>query len=299
MAQLKSNGVMHNLRSSGVSIYDNSMLATFITCPRMFDYRHNQGLVAKNREPAVALEFGLSVHRALELWQKTSKDDDKAINEFVQGFAPFEEQPKISPKTGKELGATYTVLYGCSVLTEYFRRYRNDEREVVELESPLAEEVADGVFIAGKVDKIVSSPKSLVFADYKTTKYMNQFLLNPNPQFMTYKFLSEKLTGKPVSGELDIIGVSKSKSLDELLRREPFDYTSHQMSEWRKSLLGLVSMIEKAKQENFWPQTWRCQPFFRDCDFMPLCTMPNAEGHDRLVESVYKVEYWDPFKETD
>ena len=295
---LRPNGVLQDLRASGVDIYDNSMIASFITCPRMFRYRHQKGLIPKHREPSIPLHFGLSVHLALQIWQSTGKDDQQAMQAFVESFTPFEEPSTFSPKTNKELAATYTVLYGCTVLDEYFRRYRNDVREVIALETPLAEEVGDGMFIAGRVDKIVHG-QGLVFADYKTSKYLTGVLINPNPQFMTYKFLSEKLTGKPVSGELDMIGVSKTKPVDELLRREPFNYTDYQMEAWRRSLLGWMRRIKLCVQTDEWEQSWRCQPFFRDCDYMPLCTLPEPNMEDRLIETMYDTDYWDPFKETD
>lgn len=288
---------LQSLQAQGIEIYDNSTLSALITCPRMCKYRHKLGLVPKATEPRPALEFGLAVHAALETWQAHGKDDNKAIQQFVEMFTPNEEQPTLG-KSGKELAATYTVLYGCSILGEYFNKYRNDTREIIQLESPLAEEVGPHVFLAGRVDKIVKGPLGLVFADYKTTKYMNDFIINPNPQFMTYKFLCEKLTGEKVSGELDIIGVSKSKSLAELLRREPFDYSPYQMDQWRASVVALINLMHQYEQADFWPQTWRCQPFFKNCHYLPLCTLPRPEAHDRLVESMYEVNHWDPFLET-
>jgi hypothetical protein len=288
--------VLQDLRDSGIEIYDNSSLSALITCPRMFYYRHELGLAPRQEEPSTPLQFGLSVHLALETWQARGKDDSQAIAHFVESFSPYEESPTIG-KSGKELGATYTVLYGCSLLGEYFHKYRSDNREIVQLETPLAEEVEPGTYIAGRVDKIVRGSYGLVFADYKTTKYMNDFLINPNPQFMTYKFMCEKLTGERVSGELDVLGVSKTKPLAELLRREPFDYTDYQMTEWRKSVTALIKLVGQYRSAEFWPQTWRCRPFFRDCSFMPLCTLPSREPHDRLIEELYEVKRWDPFQE--
>ena len=290
----KPRGVIRELQSQGIEIDDNSMLKSFINCPRMFEYGHILGLTPVSSRPAPALEFGLAIHLALENWYQ-GKDDGRAIKSFVESFTPHEEPPKIG-RTGKELSATYTVLYGCSILTEYFRRYRNDTREIIMLETPIAEELAEGVFLAGRVDKIVKSSRGYVFVDYKSTKYMNDFLINPNSQFMTYKFLSEKLTGEKVTGELDIIGVSKSKGVGELLRREPFDYTDYQMQEWKKSVIQIVKNIGRCKEQGFFPQTWNCKPFFRDCAYMPLCTLPVEETREKLVENLYRVEFWDPFK---
>lgn len=289
-----SVSVLKDLQAQGIAIYDMSSISSLITCPRMFYYRHILGLVPAHIEPSIALQFGLAVHLSLETWQAHGKDDKKALETFANSFAAYEEQPQIG-KSGKELSATYTVLYGLSLLGEYFCKYRSDTRQIIQLETPLAEQISDQIYLAGRVDKIMRSSRGLVFADYKTTKYMTNFLVNPNPQFMNYKFLCEKLTGESVTGELDVLGVSKTKSLHELLRREPFDYTPYQMQMWKESVVRLIGQITSYKQENFWPQTWRCQPFFRNCDFLPLCTLPNQDAHDKLVGSMYTVSYWDPF----
>lgn len=294
---MSKQSILQDLRAQGIEIYDNSSLSSLITCPRMFYYRHELGLVRIHEEPSTPLQFGLAVHSSLETWQAYGKDDQKALNVFVTAFAPYEEKPQIG-KSGKELAALYTVIYGCNILTEYFNTYRTDKREIIQLETPLAEQVEGNVFIAGRVDKIVKSSRGLVFADYKTTKYMNDFMLVPNPQFMTYKHLAEQLTGQKVSGELDIIGVSKTKSLAELLRREPFDYTNDQMYAWRESVKAWVGQIKTYRQNNFWPQSWRCKPFFRDCAYLPLCSLPNVSAHDNLIQTMYEVSRWDPFQET-
>jgi len=271
------------------------MIQSAINCPRSYYYRHILGLLP-NVEGTVpyGLWFGQIGHGAQEIWWH-QKDDDAAIQYFAKKFAEYAEPSKFSHKTGKELGATYTVLYGCSLLSAYFNKYRNDEREVVELELPLAEQVADDIFMCGRIDKIVKGPSGLVFCDYKFTKYMNEYQVNPSPQFMNYKYLVQKLTGEKVSGELDILGVSKTKDVNELLRREPFDYTEYQMECWRESVIMWVNQIETYKTENFYPQSWKCKPFFRDCEYLPLCTLPSAGSHDKLLETMYKEDRWDPF----
>ena len=128
---------------------------------------------------------------------------------------------------------------------------------------------------------------------------MHDFQTNPNPQFMNYKMLTQKLTGEKVTGELDILGVSKTKDASELLRREPVDYTPHQMEEWRRSVLGHIRQMGVCEETGYYPQTWRCKPFFRDCTWLPLCTLPNMDSHDKLLATMYKEERWDPFMVTD
>ena len=184
-----TQSVLQDLRADGIKVYDNSMIQSAISCPRSYYYRHILGLVPSTEGIIpYGLWFGQVGHGAQEIWWH-DKDDNKATQYFAEKFEPYAEQPKFSHKTGKELGATYTVLYGCSLLSAYFNKYRGDSREVVDIELPLAEEVADGIFMCGRIDKIVKGPNSLVFCDYKFTKYMNEYQINPNPQFMNYKYL--------------------------------------------------------------------------------------------------------------
>ena len=285
---------IQELRSTGVDVYDFSAISGSLRCPRYYQHRYEQGLALITAAPSYALEFGRSVHKSLEYWYE-NRDDNKAILLFAKEFKPFEEQPTLSPKTGKELDATYTVRFGCSLLDAYFTKHRNDTYTLIQNEIPVAEELVDGIFIAGRIDKIIEQNNKIKFIDHKTSKYPDKYTLNPNPQFFGYKFLCEKLTGKPVSGELDMLGVSKSKDLTTLLRREPFDYTPWQVSQWQKSTVSHIEQIRKWRSENFFPQYWNCKPFFHDCAFLPLCTLASEDAKESLVANLYVVSFWDPF----
>lgn len=287
---------IQQLRETGVDVYDFSSISRSISCPRSYYYRYELGLTLnKPTEPSYSLEFGRCVHKALQHWYD-NRNDDEAILLFAHEFKPFEEMPTLSAKTGKELDATYTVRFGCSLLDAYFTKYANEQFVLLQNEIPVAEELVDNIFIAGRLDKIVERNNGkTIFIDHKTSKYMDKYITNPNPQFMGYKFLCEKLTGKHVTGELDMLGVAKSKDLTTLLRREPFDYTSYQMSQWRESIKAHIELIRKWRNDNFFPQYWNCKPFFRDCMFLPLCTLARAEELQGLIANLFKVEFWDPF----
>lgn len=290
---------IQQLRANGIRVYDYSSIAWFTNCPQAFQYRHELGLTLKVEfEPSYSLQFGRCVHKTLQFWYPTRKDDE-AILMFAQLFKPYEEHPKLSEKTGKELDATYTVRFGCSLLDAYFTKYKTENFELLQNEIPVAEELTDGIFVAGIIDKILRFNRKLLFRDHKTSKFMDKFLLNPNPQFMGYKFLSEKLLGEHVTGELDMLGVSKTKDLTTLLRREPFDYTPYQMDNWKRSLIATINNIDHCRESGIWPQHWHCQPFFRDCVYLPLCTLARQEEKLSLMANMYKQEWWDPFALTD
>jgi len=241
------------------------------------------------------MNFGTGGHLALESWysKDTYKDDSIAIRKFVDFFQEFEEVAKLG-KTGKELKTTHSVIFGCSLLQTYFDKYRNDSREVISLENAYAEEITDNTYLVGKIDKLVQTSNGIRFCDYKFTKYMN-FLTHPNPQMCGYKFLIEKFTGERVTGEVDILGVSKSKDPSELLTRMPIDYSDFAMKLWKDSVVQNIKNIEYCRKTSKWPQSWDCKPFFRDCDYMPLCTANEQRVHDELIDRIYKVHFWNPF----
>ena len=288
-----SHSTLQTLKAQGVFVYDNSMLQTWLKCPREFYYRHELGLQRQDAEMSVALYFGIAVHIALEEWFG-SRDEDKARQLFEDSFTGHEEKPKIG-KRGYELTTTYSLNFGCSLLQEYFDTYSADTRLVLQNEVAVAEEIADGVFLAGVLDKLLESPVGLVDMEHKTSKYSDNFRLNPNPQFLTYNFLASKLTGETVTGELDMLGVSKTKEPAELLRREPFEYTDWQKRQWERSAVEHCRRINEARERSFWPQSWECDSkYFQECSFVPLCTLPSEAPHDALVQSMYEVDYWDP-----
>lgn len=290
---------MQQLTTQGVKIADWSMIEKYIMCPQLFYNRFELGLVRKDGQPAYGLHFGSGIHGALETWYP-SKEDQPALNKFVKLFKPYEEPPSASKKTGKELAATYSAIFGCALLLAYFDKYRPNTWTLVENEVPLAEEILDGFFLAGRIDKIFTNTKGEVFfVDHKTSKYYKDFQLNPNFQFMGYKFLTEKFVGHSVGGYLDMLGVAKSASPHDLLRQEPFNYSAYQMSEWQKTAIHWIGKINESRERNEWPKTMRCRPYFRDCEFMPLCTIPEAGSYESIMNSMYVQEFWDPFTVTD
>jgi len=289
-------GTIQKLRAEGIDMFDPSMLSTFVKhCPRAFKHRYRDGLRRINAQVAYGMQFGVALHKGTEVWYPSRKNDMEATKAFVDLFKQFEEPPGLSRKTGKELAATYTTILGCSLLSAYFQKYRNETVTLIENEIPLAEELEPGVFICGRIDRILESRNGIFFRDLKTTKYMNDFLIVPNLQFMTYKFLVQKFTGKHATGELDVIGVSKTKQAHELLRQEPFDYTDAQMFEWKEQVLTWIGMISECQESGIWPQSWDCKPFFRDCDYLPLCSLPDPDMREGLIETMYEVDFWDPF----
>jgi len=289
-------GTFLTLRDKGIYLYDPSRLGTFISCPLAYAYRHELGLIPITEAPAYGRDYGACGHAALQAWEMNNRDDKLALQTWHQKFAPLEEPPQFSSKTGKELKGTYTLLAGASLLTAYFNKYRNDQRKVVEVELCLAEEIAPNKFVCGRIDKLMQTHNGYCYGDYKFTKFPNNYDTLPSLQFQTYEYLIGKVTGSDkISGELDLLQVMKSYNGQDPITRVPFSYSDFHREEWRMSAVWWISRIDACRAANYWPQGWNCKPFFSDCAYKPLCQAPSESVRRGLIDSMYRVEYWDPF----
>lgn len=292
---MKANeNTIQQLRAAGTFVYDMSMIGTYMWCPRAFEHAHEHGLKRKNEPPATGREFGRCLHLALEHWHNTRNEPD-STRIFEEAFLPHEPQPKLG-KSGKLIYPIHTIILGASLLNEYYAKYSNDARKVIGNELAIAEELREGVYMAGRLDLILEkSIDKLVIQDHKTSKYYNDFTTVPNAQFMNYKFLAQKFTGQKVSCELDMIGVSKTADVSTLLYRLPIEYTDWQMKQWEESAVTWTERINHSRNNHEWPQSWSCKPYFSDCAYLPLCSSPNQHAEESLKGSLYEVKFWDPF----
>jgi hypothetical protein len=287
---------IQELRNQGLIGLDNSMLKNFISCPFYFNLRHEKGYTLAQPEPNTGMMFGVAIHKANEQWFGRGFNDADALQVFIENFRDYEEKPKMGKK--KELSATYTLIYGCSLLQTYYNKYKEEKNyEIIEVESPLAEQLIGNIYWVGRVDLIFRAPnKKLRIRDFKSTKYYNDFFINPNPQFLGYDFLVSTLTGEKVEGEVDIFGVSKTGDIDELLKRESFEFTDFQRARWKSSTVSWLNRIDECRSSGMWPMGWNCRPFARsDCQFRAICTCAVPETVPELLRTMYRVEYWDPF----
>ena len=79
-------GAMTQLRAQGIQMYDPSMLKSYLWCPRGYYYRHERGLARKEAGSAPGMNFGTGCHHATESWYPTKKNDQEALQKFIEFF---------------------------------------------------------------------------------------------------------------------------------------------------------------------------------------------------------------------
>lgn len=282
--------------------FDNQMKKDFIGCARAYYNRHELGLVPIEQAKRWPLDFGLAGHKGLEdyyrTWMTTGKKDaEVAMKGFLGEFK--EDQPGKVLKSGKMGESVYTRTRGAFLMQEYVEYYEDDDFEVLGVEIGAAEELADGMIYCGRIDLTIGCEDGVRSTDHKFTGRMDLFTMNPNNQFMGYQWLGEKYYDNFVGMVGDLVGVYKSKPMEECLDRQYERYNKYQMEEWVKETKFVGTQIRLCRELGVWVKnTDHCRAYGGTCVYSPLCTSVNKEGEERLRESMFRVEFWEPYKET-
>lgn len=282
--------------------FDNHMKQSFLDCPQFYYWRHELGLRLEKARRAYPLEFGLGLHAGLEEWYGQVKsgeepDVDRVLKAFLGEFA--EDQPAPILKSGKEGDALYTRVRGCYLLQEYVEKYREQDRdgfEVLEVEIGFAEELVEGVVYCGRIDLACGFKDGVRGMDHKSTSRMDRFSMSPNNQFMGYQWGLGKFYQECAGMIGNLVGVYKSKPMEECFDRQFEKYNDEQMREWKRETVLVANQIRACRELGVWPKnTNHCGAYAGICGFRPLCTAVNQSARDSLVETMYVVDFWEPY----
>lgn len=133
--------------------FDFTMMSDFLTCRRLYDFRHNKGYRAKR--PATALAFGGAIGKALDSWY-TDKDVSKAIEVFKANY-----------KEDIENDDKRTHVMGEWILKNYDEKYRDHRWKMVHKEMTFKHPLPNGNFFMGRVDKVIDWDGTLWGVDHK------------------------------------------------------------------------------------------------------------------------------------
>ena len=279
---------------------DNLMREQFVNCHRFFYYRHERGLVLERTEPQWPLEFGIAMHEGLEARFRMLKegqpvDLEAVVEAFIKAFPEDQPAPMLKRGPGEAL---YTKVRGAFLLQEYCEHYSEEPFEVLDVEIGAGEELCEGVLYCGRIDALAAFDNGVRAIDHKTSTRLDRLTSNPNNQFMGYQWLASKFYEKCAGIVMDGIGIYKSKPIEDCFDRRYERYNEHQIQKWREETEFVAREILACKASGIWPMnTSHCGAYSGRCMYLPLCTSVSEEGSERLMESMYKVEFWNPYKE--
>lgn len=149
---------------TGKNISTNSMLKTFLRCPKQAEYKYHRRL--KPKHISRPLEMGKWMHSLLEAFYKG--EDWELVNKklSVQFNKLFDE----------EKDALGDLPRACpNLMRSYIWHYKHHEWKVLGVEQMLETEFPDGSIFRGKYDMLVEDEYGLWLVDHKNHKRFPQF----------------------------------------------------------------------------------------------------------------------------
>lgn len=269
--------------------FDYTMLSTYQTCARKYDFRMNKGLVSKTGQSAP--DFGKAIHKALDKWYG-GNEMEFAIEFFKEEFQ--EDLEKDDKRTHK---------MGEWILNNYAEKYKDQPFRVVSCEQEFTVKLPNGNNLIGRIDKIIEWDNVIWVMDHKTTSQLGPQFMNmhtPNLQFSGYVYAAQQLGYTNCVGVLvDAILVAKGLlqatsrgKLTPLLR--DFAYRSKEdVEEYLLTVKGVTQEIESCEHMDWWIPNWQSCSDYGECPYRRICKEP-MELRQRIIDSDYKVEPWDP-----
>lgn len=305
--------------------WDSVSLTSFLSCKRRYKYLVLDGLVPKAPGYAIALEFGILFHEAVEHYHKVRSDGashDDAVHVTMRlltakpAFAALptdEDIDELKAETdddddGIQLrnSKVRTRYHLARAVVWYLDHYAEDPlstlilpsgRPAVELSFriPLPIHIAGHeLLLCGHIDRVVAFENNLWASDYKTTKSLTR-------QFFDTFELSHQMTGYTVAGTSILDEPVKGVWIDGValqvggvkLSRAPTTRTPGQIREYFDLLADVVEQAERAFDTGHYPMNTASCYF---CEFKQVCKQP-PEYRDRYVDLYYdRKPGWNPLR---
>lgn len=325
---LVSNGPEDSQFLSGTKIqfaWDSVSLTDFLSCQRRYKYRVLDGLVPKNPGYAIALEFGILFHAAIEQYhrQKAEGFDHQFSLQATVGWLindpAFHRLPTDDDiadlKENTDEDDDGVTLRNSRIRTRYhlvrsvvwyLEHYEQDPlhtlimptgKPAVELSFRIPLPVKVGgqdMLLCGHLDRAVEFEGSYFASDYKTTKSLTR-------QFFDMFDLSHQMTGYTVAGNIILEKPISGVWIDGIalqvggvkLARAPTKRSPGQVKEYFELLGDVAERAERAHDLGHYPMNTASCYF---CEFKEICKQP-PEYRERYINMWYdKKPGWNPLR---
>lgn len=305
--------------------WDSVSLSAFLSCRRRYKYLVLDGFIPKSPGYAIALEFGILFHSAVEQYHRARSGDethdeaafhtmrwlvaqeafaalptDDDIEELKE--ATDEEDDGIALRNSK----VRTRYHLARAVVWYLDHYASDPLTTIILPTgspavelsfrvPLPIEVAGhSMLLCGHIDRAVEFEGAYWASDYKTTKSLTR-------QFFDMFELSHQMTGYTVAGNIILEKPVKGVWIDGIalqvggvkMSRAPTTRTAGQIKEYFDLLGDVAEQAERAFDTDFYPMNTASCYF---CEFKQICKQP-PEYRDRYIDMHFdRKPGWNPLR---
>lgn len=304
--------------SNEVVRVDNYEISHYLDCETKDHYRFVEELVSV--DGSAGLGFGITLHKAREVWHKCYLGDVETCLEYGVGGGNEKEAidagvSALHKTWTKEMGRfpfvddRHTAPNGEALFRKYAERFSSSVYEPIQVEMPFVVELGVtplgiSVEYSGVMDELCRFGGSLRVLDLKTTSFfpgavwMAQW--RTAGSFMGYVWSAERILQTQVSGMV-LHGIwvrtppktARGKSFDEYFRSDLITFTSEHLEEWRRNILLAVDKRAEARTRT--PQL-NLGSACRFCSYKTLCSAGPSE-REALRSIYYKKERWTPLAE--
>lgn len=262
--------------------FDYSMLSTYLTCQRKFMLRHVKDLTTKGR--ATALEFGHSVHCALNAWYKTGSVD-KMLEAFKKDW---ERQGGDTPEDQKR-----TQAKADRILKGYVVKYQQEPFTVLENEKSFELAMPDGLVYIGRKDRLVDWQGAIYVMEHKTTSQLGYSTFDrfkPNMQIDGYIYSANKERPACHGCVVDVLLVAKTK---EDFARKIETRTEDEIASFPQLFSEVAYDIQESLATDRWVPNYDACTYYGACSYRTICMQPKNLW-ERISQTEYIVSHWDP-----
>lgn len=303
--------------------WDSVSLTAFMACPRRYKYLVLEGLTPKGPGYAIALEFGILFHSAMENYHKAravGETHDEAVFHTVRWLC--QQEAFIALPTDDDVDQLKDTvdedddgiaLRNSKVRTRYhlaraavwyLDHYEQDPvktlilpsgKPAVELSfrTPLPIQVAGhDMLLCGHIDRVAEFEGAYWSTDYKTTKSLTR-------QWFDAFELSHQMTGYTVAGKVILEHSVRGALIDGIalqvggvkLARGFTTRSEGQIAEYFELLTDVAERAERSFDTDFYPMNTASCYF---CDFKSICKQA-PEFRERFINVYYdRRPGWNP-----
>ena len=272
---------------------DSTKITSYLTCPTMFNYEHEVGIVKTGRD-RTALDKGTVMHGLVERYYKKLWEGETTSNAMGFSLSQLGELKKEVDLTDE----VFSLLSRRFI--EYCSNYKDDKLQIesslfnkpsieVGFSVPILDTPDFYFVLEGRIDLIATLGGIKLFIDHKTQERKKD-LYPYSIQFMNYALV----TGLR-HGMVNYIGLSKEVNKDTF-RRKLIYYGELKLQQWKKKVIDIFFKVlgDKKRDQNF----AMCGGMYGyPCQYHELCEQTDPSIRNGLIQVQFeKRAEWKPWR---
>lgn len=286
-----------SLPDADVTVYDNTMIKAFQSCPRYFYWRHERNLDTLGMQ--IPLAFGIAMHSGLGAYFQTYLDKLSESEQIVAALEAFVVDFTIPGDDKRNLDN------GIRILQNYIKQHpAAREPWAVEEVEKVFEIVLDPerrIHFFGRIDLIIHWPGyGHIVVDHKTSSWISDNFMKAHAvdrQFSGYVVAMGEHYKKVYGAMVNVLEVPKTLTRDPKIQRELVTKNKFDKAIWTLDTLNLIEQIGHCRSKQVWPMNapFYCTAWNRMCEYFDLCSSHQHPEDVRIDEDQFVEKPWTPF----